>query len=193
MNKQLPEMSNAELWELFPIILSRHDPAWAQRYRQESAAVVKSTGQENVARISHIGSTAVPGLLAKPTIDILLEITQSCDTGNLKNSLVSAGWIFTAQPENPAPHMMFLKGYTPKGFAGQAFHLHVRYAGGWNELYFRDYLKEHPDVADEYANLKTELRKKYEHDRDGYTNAKTEFIEIYTALAREEYKGRYEP
>lgn len=193
MNKQLSDMTNAELWALFPIILAEHDPAWEQCYLSESAAVIKAAGPESIARISHIGSTAVNGLLAKPTIDILLEITDDCDTEQLKQRLISVGWIFTAQPDNPAPHMMFLKGYTPQGFAGQAFHLHARYSGGWNELYFRDYLKEHKDVADEYAKLKTKLRKQYEYDRDGYTNAKTEFIEEYTALAREEYNCRYEP
>ena len=49
--------------------------------------------------------------------------------------------------ENSAPHIMFAKGYTPEGFAGQAFHVHVRYKGDWDEIYFRDYLLRHYDVA----------------------------------------------
>jgi GrpB-like predicted nucleotidyltransferase (UPF0157 family) len=80
--------------------------------------------------------------------------------------------------------MMFLKGYTPEGFRGQAYHLHVRYPGDWNELYFRDYLRDHPDAATEYAELKRGLKERFEHDRDGYTNAKTEWIEQHTRLAR---------
>ena len=153
--------------------------------------IIKAVGESNIVRMNHIGSTAVPGLIAKPTIDILLEITADCDTEKLKENLISIGYIYTAQPDNPAPHMMFLKGYTPEGFKGQAFHVHVRYPGDWGELYFRDYLKEHNDIADEYGRLKTELLKTYEHDRDGYTEAKTEFISRYTDIAREEYKGRY--
>lgn len=191
MEKQLSEMTNDELWRLFPIILTQHDPAWDKRCRSESALLEAAAGKENIARMSHIGSTAVPGLLAKPTIDILLEITAESDTEKLKEDLEHAGYIFAAQPENPAPHMMFMKGYTPRGFEGQAFHVHVRYPGDWSELYFRDYLKEHKETADEYAALKTRLREKYGRDRDAYTCAKTEFIERYTALAREEYGGRY--
>jgi GrpB-like predicted nucleotidyltransferase (UPF0157 family) len=192
MKKQLSEMTNEELWELFPIKLLKHDPKWAEQYWCESDKAVAAVGEENIVRISHIGSTAVPGLIAKPTIDVLLEIRESCDTEKLKESLVAAGYIFTAQPDNPPPHMMFLKGYTPKGFKGQAVHLHVRYAGDWGEHYFRDYLKAHRDVADAYGRLKRELLGRYEHDRDGYTEAKTAFINKYTALARAEYKGRYE-
>jgi GrpB-like predicted nucleotidyltransferase (UPF0157 family) len=191
MKKQLSEMTNEELWELFPIILREHDPQWTTCYRRESAIIVNAAGKDNIVRINHIGSTAVSGLLAKPTVDILLEITDDCDTEKLIKDIESAGYIYTEQQGNPPPHMMFLKGYTPEGFVGQAFHVHVRYAGNWPELYFRDYLKEHKDVADEYGRFKKSLLEKYEHDRDGYTSAKTEFIERHTTIAREEYKGRY--
>ena len=71
------------------------------------------------------------------------------------------------------------------------FHLHLRYAGNNNELYFRDYLIEHPDTAREYEKLKLKLWKKYEYNRDGYTNAKTEFVKQYTAKARALYENRY--
>ena len=87
--------------------------------------------------------------------------------------------------------MMFMKGYTLEGFKGQAFHLHVRYAGDWNELYFRDYLRVHPDTAKAYGKLKTELQKKFEHDRDAYTDAKTKFIEEITKQARTKFGERY--
>jgi GrpB-like predicted nucleotidyltransferase (UPF0157 family) len=83
----------------------------------------------------------------------------------------AAGFIYNRQPGNPPPHMMFMKGYTPEGFKGQAFHVHVRYGGDWNELYFRDYLEEHPDVAAKYEALKMQLKGKYEFDRDAYTAA----------------------
>ncbi len=186
-------MTNEELWALFPIILKEHDPQWATRYLSERARLEDAVGKGIIARMSHIGSTAVPGLIAKPTIDILLEIADGCDTKKLIKDLEQAGYIYTEQPENPAPHMMFLKGYTPQGFEGQVFHVHIRYAGDWDELYLRDYLKEHKDAADEYGALKKKLFETYEHDRDGYTSAKTQFVEKYTALARKEYGGRYKP
>ena len=87
--------------------------------------------------------------------------------------------------------MSFNKGYAENGFAEKVFHLHVRYAGDNDELYFRDYLLEHPDVAEEYEKMKLKLWKKYEHDRDGYTNAKRKFVKKYTDEARVLYGNRY--
>lgn len=81
--------------------------------------------------------------------------------------------------------MMFLKGYTPEGFKGQAYHVHVRYRGDGDELYFRDYLLAHPETAKEYGELKLKLKKQYEHDRDGYTDAKTDFIQRIINLAKQ--------
>jgi len=85
---------------------------------------------------------------------------------------------------------MFMKGYTPYGFEDHVFHIHVRYSGDWDELYFRDYLLEHPGVAEEYGILKLKLKDKFEHDRDAYTDAKTEFISEVTRLARKEFGDR---
>ena len=125
------------------------------------------------------------------TIDILLEIKDDTDIERLISNMHSAGYIYSEQPNNPAPHMMFMKGYTPEGFKGQVFHVHVRYSGDWDELYFRDYLLAHPEIADEYGKLKLELKKKYEHDRDGYTYAKTGFIERINKLARADIQLKY--
>ncbi|MEA5026930.1 hypothetical protein SDC9_137994 [bioreactor metagenome] len=188
MSKELSEMSNEELWELFPIILSEHKSEWFDEYQREAQYLVENIGKENVIRISHFGSTSVPGLLAKPTIDILLEITELTENNSQAfiDKVISLGYNYTYQPSNPLPHMMFMKGYTPRGFEGQVFHLHVRYRGDWDELYFCDYLRKHPEVAKEYGDLKLRLIKDFEHDRDGYTNAKTEFISKYTLLARKE-------
>ena len=74
------------------------------------------------------------------------------------------------------------KGYTKEGFADKVYHIHLRYAEDNDELYFRDYLNEHPDVAKEYETLKLQLWKRYEHNRDAYTDAKTDFILKYSPL-----------
>ena len=178
--QNLCEMSNEELWQLFPIILKKYNWKWKDRYNAESKIITASVGTENIERISHIGSTAVKGLKAKPTIDILLEITEKADLNRIIDRLIQANYIYSPQPDNPPPHMMFLKGYTNKGFKGQAFHLHIRYKGDWEELYFRDYLLAHKDVAKEYGKLKIKLRKKYRFDRDGYTLEKTDFVKKYS-------------
>lgn len=84
-----------------------------------------------------------------------------------------------------AQSISFNKGYTENGFAEKVFHLHLRYQGNNDELYFRDYMNRNPLIAKEYEKLKLSLWKTYEHDRDGYTNAKTEFISKYTKKAKE--------
>ncbi len=191
MKKSLHEMTNEELWQLFPIILSEHQSIWKEKYLSEKNILKQAAGKENIVRMSHYGSTSVPGLVAKPTIDILLEIVQDTDLEQLKASICSAGYLYSEQPEDHPPHMMFMKGYTPHGFEGQVYHIHVRYGGDWDELYFRDYLIAHTEAADEYGRLKRELMEKYTHDRDGYTYAKSKFIKKYTELARKEITDRY--
>ena len=82
-------------------------------------------------------------------------------------------------------------GYTKDGFADKVFHVHLRYIGDNDELYFRDYMNEHVHLAKEYEMIKLRLWKLFEHNRDAYTNAKTEFIRKWTHKAKEAYAGRY--
>jgi GrpB-like predicted nucleotidyltransferase (UPF0157 family) len=148
-------------------------------------------GAENIVHLRHYGSTSIPGMFAKPTVDILLEITDSAEVGGIKFRMKSAGYICldgdALTMETPPPHMMFLGGYTPMGFAERVFHIHVQYAGSRepDEIIFRDYLIAHPETAQEYADLKRSLWKNFEHDRDRYTAAKGEFIRAVTEKAKE--------
>lgn len=191
--KKLSEMTNKELWQLFPIILKEHNQDYINWFGEEKQNIFNAININNIARITHIGSTFVKGLIAKPIVDVLLEIKADTDLDNLKTSLVSQGYIFSPQPNNPPPHMMFMKGYTEQGFAEKVFHLHVRYPSDWDELYFKDYLEEFDDIARQYENLKLELIKIYKHDRDAYTQAKTEFIRKHSRVAKSRYKDRYKP
>lgn len=108
-------------------------------------------------RINHIGSSAVEGLIAKPTVDILLEIDNESNIEQLTNNLLHNGWGFMSSENKPCMKMAFNKGYTKEGFAEKVYHLHVRYYDNWNELYFREYIMEHKEVAKEYAKLKLGL------------------------------------
>lgn len=193
MSKQLESMSQSELNRLFPIILSEHDPKWSDLYLNEQTAIECAVGLKNIVRINHIGSTYVPALYAKPTIDILLEVKKRTDDNEIIAALTDVGYVYSHQPDNPAPHMMFMKGYTENGFRGQAYHVHVRYSGDWHELYFRDYLYAHPETAHDYGELKKSLREKFEYDREAYTEAKTDFIRSITAKARKELGSKYKP
>lgn len=189
--QRLSEMSNEELWTLFPIVLKEYNPDYPLWYAQEELILAELIGGNRIRRISHVGSTAVPDLLSKPTVDILFEIAQDCNVDELIFMLEQNGYICAMQPQNPSPYLMFMKGYTLQGFAERVFHLHVRYGGDWDELYFRDYLQLHPNISMQYGMLKSELQQRFEHDRDGYTHAKTDFIKTHTQFARAELCGKY--
>lgn len=190
--RPLSELSLAELWELFPVVLAEPDPRWAQRYEQARADLAALWGPQAV-RISHIGSTAVPGLLAKPTVDILLEVTDDVSPHQVLDRSAAAGWTHMPGAAVRPVRLSFNRGYTPAGFAEQVFHLHVREAGDWDELYFRDHLVAHPEVAREYERVKRTAADRFEHDRDAYTEAKSDFVRSVTARARAETGGRHVP
>lgn len=186
MSKKLSEMSLEELWRLFPIFLTEHQSIWEQGYEAEFKNLKAAlTGN---FEINHIGSTAVCGIWAKPIIDILVEIPFEYSMHQVKTELESIGYFCHSQTEK---RMSFNKGYTENGFAEKVFHLHLRYLGDNDELYFRDYMSDNPIVAKQYEALKLSLWDKYKYDRDGYTNAKSEFILKYTETAKTKYKDRY--
>ncbi len=186
MGKPLSEMTLEELWELFPIKLTEHQACWKHWYTEEKGILEQVLPK--TARFYHIGSTSVNTIWAKPIVDILVEVPKGTDFEAIKASLLQTGYRCMSFS---AGRYSFNKGYTENGFAERVFHLHLRYAGDNDELYFRDYLIEHPEIAKEYETLKLSLWKKFEHNRDGYTDAKTEFIKKYTAEARISYKDRY--
>ncbi len=184
-------MTPLERGHLFPIILCESLPIWPSLFCEEKNRIIEAIGKETVERIHHIGSTSVPGLLAKPTIDILLEIKGTTDLNKLIHDLTNIGYLYESKPMNPAPGMMFMKGYTLQGFSGQAFHLHVRYMADWNELYFCEYLRKHPEAAKKYAKVKLALKQRYEFDRDAYTEGKTAFCKEITLKARRSLGSKY--
>lgn len=193
MSKPLSEMSLEELWQLFPIILKEHNPEYKNWYLEEQKKLKSILSSKIVERINHIGSTAVPELRAKPTVDILLEISIEANIEIIESKLKNSGWIVMSSEKEDQLNIVFNKGYTPQGFADKVFHLHLRYHGDWDELYFRDYLIAHPEIAEKYGELKKNLVKEYKNNRDGYTEAKTEFIKKYTAEARKEFREKYLP
>lgn len=191
MVNELSEMTLEELWELFPIILKEHNEDYAKWYIEEEQALRYILNEDAIYRISHIGSTAVKHLVAKPTVDILLELRSTIHMQEIIDIISNHGWIVMSQETEPYVSYVLNKGYTPHGFADKVYHLHVRYAGDWNELYFRDYLREHADIARAYGELKISLSTSYKLNRDGYTMAKTDFISRYTEEGRVLYKQRY--
>lgn len=189
MSPSLEEMSLEELWQLFPIFLREHQAVWKDWYAEERLRLLSFLPANQLVRISHIGSTSVETIWAKPIVDILLEIPKAADMVVMRDLLLQNGYLLMSESQG---RMSFNKGYTPSGFAERVFHLHLRYEGDHDELYFRDYLQEHPAVAKDYEQLKLSLWKQYEHSRDAYTDSKTDFIKNYTDEAKKLYGGRYE-
>ena len=189
MSPSLEEMSLEELWQLFPIFLREHQDEWKDWYAEERLRILGFLPANQLARISHIGSTSVETIWAKPIVDILLEIPKETDMVVMRDLLLQNGYLLMSESQG---RMSFNKGYTPSGFAERVFHLHLRYEGDHDELYFRDYLQEHPAVAKDYEKLKLSLWKQYEHNRDAYTDSKTDFIKKYTKEAKRLYGRRYE-
>ena len=188
MKKKLEDMTLEELWQIFPIFLVEHRPEWADWYQEESRSLLNQLPEGLVKRISHVGSTAIPSIWAKNIVDILLEVGSKEDLAVLVEILKEKGWRVMFQD---ADQCSLNKGYTEDGFADRVFHLHLRLVGDHDELYFRDYLLDHPEIAKDYEQLKLGLWKQFEHDRKSYTDAKTDFIQRYTQLAKQDYEGRY--
>lgn len=188
MGRELSDMTLEELWELFPIILTEHNKEWAVWYAEEEKRLRGLLAEDDI-RISHIGSTAIENIWAKPIIDILAELPESMSVESVKDILVQNGYTCMSEQEN---RISLNKGYTSEGFAEKVFHIHLRYLGDNDELYFRDHMNDNPALAKQYEELKLSLWKRFEHDRDGYTSAKTDFIAEYTDIAKKRYGNRYE-
>lgn len=161
------------------IVIADPDPAWAQRYEHERRRVVAALG-DRVLRLDHVGSTSVPGLAAKPIIDIDLSVADVEDEDAYVPDLVAAGYVLRVrEPE----HRMLR---TP----ALDIHLHVCDVGSeWERrhLLFRDWLRSHPDDRDRYEAVKRELATRQWADTNDYADAKSEVIA--DILARAERGG----
>ena len=179
MGKELSEMSLEELWELFPVFLVPHNDKWNIFYKEMESFLKIALSECQVERISHIGSTAISGIWAKDIVDVLIEVSKDSDIENTAKVIEKNGFI---RMSTETGRISFNRGYTKDGFADKVFHVHLRYAGDNDELYFRDYLNEHTQIAKEYERVK--LWKMFEHNRDAYTDAKTEFVKKWTSDAK---------
>lgn len=188
MGKALSEMTLEELWKLFPIFLVPHKEQWTEYYDEMNGFLCNALSDYQIQRISHIGSTAIKNLWAKNIIDILIEIKPEETMENVAKAMERNGFIRMSSDAN---RVSLNRGYTEHGFEEKVYHLHLRQAGDNDELYFRDYLNEHPQIAKEYEQLKLDLWKQYEHNRDGYTKAKSDFVGKWTLEAKRTYANRY--
>ena len=109
MEKRLSEMSLEELWKLFPIYLTEHQPDWKEWYMEEENFLKNRVPK--IERLSHIGSTAIRSIHAKPIIDILVEISKDYTLSDYKEAIVNSGYLCMSQTSD---RISFNKGYTEK-------------------------------------------------------------------------------
>lgn len=180
--KDLNKMTIKKLGQLFPIIITGYSDKWSDLYIEEAKLITDSFSPADIAKIDHIGSTAIPRLKAKPTIDIRIQISEQANIQKLKDNFKSLGYLINNHPKNPSPYLTFVKGYTKHGFKGQSYHVHNRHPGDWDEIRFRDFLMKNNESTYEYETLKLELAEKYTNDKEAYTDSKTEWIEKINRL-----------
>ncbi len=155
-----------------PVVVVPYDAEWPALFRQIAAPMRDALG-DVALRIDHIGSTSVPGLAAKPIIDVQISVASFEPLDAFRLSLQGLGYVWRA--DNPER----TKRYFRESPGNRRTHIHVRKHGSWGEqfaLLFRDYLRAHPDAAARYAELKRSLAEQYRDDRHGYTEAKGPFI-----------------
>jgi GrpB-like predicted nucleotidyltransferase (UPF0157 family) len=163
------------------IIIKEYDPKWLELFEVESAVLMDAIGHY-VADIQHIGSTAVPGLAAKPVIDILIGLRRLLDAQDCILPIEGMEYEYFPEFENEFPERRYFR-KSSNGKRTHQIHLVEINTDFWKRhLAFRDYLRSHPEIANEYATLKKELAKQFENDREGYTNAKSNFIENVLAI-----------
>jgi GrpB-like predicted nucleotidyltransferase (UPF0157 family) len=157
-----------------------YDPRWPCMFCQEKEHLLSCLPGELIRRIEHFGSTAVPGLAAKPIIDMLVEVTDLEETKTrIVPILESQGYEYFWRPTwagNIPPFYAWFIKRDSRGNRTHHIHMIESHFEHWDRLLFRDYLIEHPDVAEEYSQLKNRLAATYPHDRLAYTEGKTEFV-----------------
>lgn len=159
-----------------PIIIKPYDPEWPESFIRESSLIKLSIGSY-VSVIEHIGSTSVPGLAAKPVIDMLIGVKSLADSPRFVPLLEQLGYLYVPEYEVDLPERRYL--YKQQD-GEDSFHLHMvepQSSFFRRHIAFRDYLRSHPAEAAEYASLKLRLAREFGSDRSGYTDAKTEFIQ----------------
>jgi GrpB-like predicted nucleotidyltransferase (UPF0157 family) len=167
--------------DLEPVAIAEYDPAWPALYERERDLITESLGGLVVA-IEHVGSTAVPGLGAKPIIDIMVGVRSLADGERCVGPLEELGYEYKG--EFGIPGRLYFRRLADGNRSHQIHMVEIGSDFWKRHLLFRDYLREHPQEAQHYHELKLRLAAEFRADREGYTEAKTEFIRSAEAKAR---------
>jgi GrpB-like predicted nucleotidyltransferase (UPF0157 family) len=164
-----------------------YDPKWPARARRELRRIGDALGSV-AARLEHVGSTAVPGLAAKPILDLQLSVAAVEPRDAYVGPLEQLGYLFVPAPEAPDYHFFARPPERPR-----SHHLHVCEVGSEHEhrhLALRDYLRAHGHEAGSYEALKRDVAARHPADRLAYIEGKDEFVTALEARALRWARGR---
>ena len=165
------------------IHIEPYNSEWPQKFESEAKILRELLDKNQIVVIEHVGSTSIAGLSAKPIIDILIGVKSLLEAKSLIPGLEELGYSFWA--DDPRKDGYYLvKGLPPNG--PRTFHIHITEIGSerWNQLLFRDYLRNHSEEAKEYEKLKMGLAEIYKTDREAYTDAKGEYVKSVLEKAK---------
>ena len=155
-----------------------YDPRWPLLFEEEAHRLREVLDPSLIVGLAHFGSTAIPGLSAKPIIDILIAVRSlAVAQATFVDALRKLDYVYWA--DNPKKdRMFFVKGMPPFG-TRRSHHVHVTEPDGemWQRLAFRDYLRAHPEEAQTYERLKRRLAAEHRADREAYTDAKSVYVD----------------
>ena len=165
-----------------------YNPQWDHFFQMEAKAIRRILGSELIA-VFHIGSTAVPGLHAKPIIDIPPVVESLAALDARADAFAALGYEVMGEFGLPG------RRYYRKGGDNRTRQAHAFQFDNTGEIErhpaFRDYLRAHPDARDEYGRLKITLAKQYPEDSEGYSDGKHDFVRaVETEALRWRYRGR---
>ena len=172
-----------------------YDPNWPVLFVEERWRILGAVGHI-VAGVHHVGSTSIPGMAAKPILDIAVLLHEFEDGERCIEPLERIGYVHKGLDDDIPGDRHFVKGHPPRESSsdGEVIRTHVLHMYTLdspirrNHFAFRDYLIAHPEVADEYARLKLILADKHPKDRESYRVGKDSFIEGVLAKAAGEFE-----
>lgn len=162
--------------------LTQHNPQWRAEFTKEKKRLTKILGKHFLA-VEHVGSTAIPGLKAKPIMDLLVAVKSIDDFDNYTKLLEKLDYAFMRDNRKDQEHVLYVKG--PEAKRTHYLKLCQLDSDFWQEhILFKEYLMSHPEKLKEYEELKVKLAKKYKDDRYKYTKKKEDFIQKVLKLAQ---------
>lgn len=191
MNSPLYELKKEDWNRLFPIHLEDHNPDWSRIFLVEKELIQSRISGFSPELIEHVGSTSIPGIKAKPYIDLLIVIPEEhLFSQGLIDVMAEIGFTYFLVPKRDQieAYMSFGKGYHLDGRKEQIFHIHMCPGDNFmvNQLIFRDALRQDSELAKAYENLKVASASKFRNDRGGYLLSKNEFIlQVLSSMSAE--------